>query len=54
MPKGGSRPVAKARISATYCSTSSPMPIGIEASGIHIRARHTVSERQLLEKAWYQ
>src|SRR5262249_52082927 len=53
-PNGHSRPLVNLRISATYCRLRIPKPIGIAAYGIHSRARHMDSERQLLSHASYQ
>src|SRR5262249_28409811 len=46
-PNAHSRPVTNLMISATYCRLRSPNPTGIAAYGIHTRARHMDSERQL-------
>src|SRR5712672_3212305 len=41
-------------MSATYCSVRRPRPIGIEEYGIHMRARHMVSETQRWSQASFQ
>ena len=53
-PNGHSRPVTNLMISATYCRLRSANPTGIAAYGIHSRARHMDSERQLFSHASYQ
>ncbi len=50
-PNGNSRPLTSLKISAMYCRLRRPSPIGIAAYGIHMRARHMDSERQLLSQA---
>src|SRR6185295_850191 len=50
-PNGGSRPVTSFMSSATYCRLRIANPNGIAAYGIHMRARHTDSERQLFSQA---
>src|SRR5262249_11914786 len=52
-PNGHSRPVTNLMISATYCRLRSANPTGIAAYGIHNRARHMDSERQLFSQASY-
>src|SRR5262249_53513562 len=53
-PNGHSRPVTNLMTSATYCRLRSANPTGIAAYGIHTRARHMDSERQLFSQASYQ
>jgi hypothetical protein len=53
-PNGHSRPLTNLMISTTYCRLRSANPTGIAAYGIHNRARHMDSERQLFSQASYQ
>src|SRR5262249_8333833 len=54
MPNGVSRPVTRPIKPPTDSSVSRPSPIGIDAYGIHRRARHMVSETHLLSHASFQ